>query len=365
MLEEGRINGRQVFFIMFWAVMATAILTLPVMIGRYAPRDAWMDAVLFIAGGVIIAWVASRLGMMFPEHTIVQYNDFILGPWLGKLASLIIIGWLFHTGSIVYREVGEFLKFAILPETPLLIILLMISIAPVYAVYNGLEVIGRAADFLFPLITILLTLIFLLLISDYDFTKLLPLFGDGLGNILRGSLTPIAFGGQIIMVLFFFPYVKEKQKIGKVMVGTIVAIGIGGIINEAGYTMIFGLERTVLNIPFYSMARFVSIGQVIERMDPLFVVANLLGNFLKISIFTYVIVLGLAQLFRMKNYRPLIIPVVVVQNLLGVYGFKNSPQMFDFLDKVWPFYTLPLEFGLPLLLLAIARLRGLGKRKVA
>lgn len=363
MLEEGRINSRQLFFIMFWAIMATAILLLPVMIGRYAPRDAWMGAVVFIIGNVIIVWVASKLGMMFPEHTIVQYNDFILGPWLGKLTSLVFIGWIMHNGSVVHREVGEFLKFAILPETPLYVIIILISIAPAYAVYNGLEVIGRAADFLFPIVTLFIALIYLLLIPDYEVSKLFPLFGDGGRKILRGSLTLIALGGQMIMVLFFLPFIKETQKVGKVLVWTVIAIGLGGVFSEATYTMVYGLERTALTVPFYNMARYVSIGLFIERMDPLFVVANMMGNFLKLSIFIYVVVLGLAQLFKMKNYRPLIIPVIVVENLLGVYGFKNGPEMYDFTDKVWPFYTLPLEFGLPLLLLIVARLRGLGNKK--
>lgn len=317
MLEEGRISGRQLFFLMFWTVMSTAILALPVMIGRYAPRDAWMDAVLFMFSGIIV-WVASRLGMMFPEHTIVQYNDFILGPWLGKLTSLVLIGWMLHTGSIVYREVGEFLKFAILPETPLFIILILISLAPAYAVYNGLEVIGRTADFLFPLVGVIISLIYLLLIPDFEFSKLFPLFGDGGKNILRASLTVIGFGGEIMMVLFFFPYLKDKAKVGKVLVGTVIAIGVGGILSEAAYTMVYGISRTFLTVPFYNMARYVSLGLFIERMDPLFVVVNVLGNFLKISIFTYVVVLGLAQLFKMNNYRPLIIPVVVAQNLLAI-----------------------------------------------
>lgn len=37
----------------------------------------------------------------------------------------------------------------------------------------------------------------------------------------------------------------------------------------------------------------------------------------------------------------------------------------DFLDKVWPFYSLPIELGIPLLLIIIARLRGLGTKKGA
>jgi len=319
-----------------------------------------MDAVLFIPLGGTAAWLTARLGRMFPQQTIVEYSDVILGPWLGKLASLILIGWALHTGSVAFFEVGDFIKSSILQETPLFVILILINVAPAYVVYHGIEVLGRTSDFLFPLTTGFTVLIFILLIPDFEPTKLLPLFGDGIGNVLRPLKTVVGFSGEVIVFLFFFPYIKDKQKAVKALVGAEVAIVAVGILSEAAYTMVFGLERSELNLPFYHMARYVSVGRFFERMDPFFMGANLLANFIKESILLYVVVLGLAQLFKLKNYRPLIIPVSLMINLIGVYGFKNSPQLLDFIDNVWPLYTLPLEFGLPLLLIIVARWRGLG-----
>ncbi|MFZ3102481.1 MAG: endospore germination permease [Desulfitobacteriaceae bacterium] len=360
MLEEGRINGRQVFFIMFWVIMATAILFLHMITSRYAPRDSWMDAVLFITNGGFIAWIAAKLGAMFPKQTIVEYTDLILGPWLGKVVSAILILWVFQTGSMVYREVASFFVVAMLPDAPLTFIMLLISLAPAYAVYHGLEVIGRSSDFLFFIALGLIILIHLLLIPEYDFTKLLPVFGDGIGNILRGSLAVTAYAGEIILVLFFFPYIKDNQKAGKIMLSTIVAIGIGGILTELAYTAIFGLEFPFLNLPFYHMSRYATIGRFVERLDPFFMIANFLGNYLKLSIFTYVIVLGLAQLLKMKNYRKLIIPVILALNIVGLYSFRSMMEVIDFTDKIWPFYTLPIQIGIPLLLISVAKFRGLG-----
>ncbi len=363
MLEEGRINGRQLFFIMFWTIMATAILNLPMLITRYAPRDGWLSAVVFIPTSVLIVWIASKLGAMFPKQTLVEYSDLVLGPWLGKFVSALLILWVFQAGSIVYQEVVGFFAVSILPDTPLVVLVILVSLAPAYAIYHGLEVIGRSSDFLFFIILGFFTLIYLLLIPEFDYTELLPVFGDGIGNILRGSLTTAVYGGELILVLFFYPYIKDNQKVGKILVSTIVASGIGGILTMAAYTMVFGLECNFLTLPFYHMSRYASIGRVVERIDPFFMISNFLGSYLKLSVFTYVIVLSLAQLFRMKNYRKLIIPVILALNIVGFYSFGSLMQVIDFTDKIWPFYSLPIQIGIPLLLIIVAKFRGLGYRE--
>jgi spore germination protein KB len=203
-------------------------------------------------------------------------------------------------------------------------------------------------------------MIYLLLIPEFDFTELLPVFGDGIGNIFRSSLTVIAYAGEFLIVLFFYPNIKNNQKVAKILVSAIVAIGLGGVLTMASYTMIFGLECHILNLPYYLVSRYASMGRAIERMDPFFMITNFLGSYLKLSIFIYVIVLGSAQLFRMKNYRKLIIPVVLALNLFAYYSSRSLMQVVDFSDKIWPFYSLPIEIGIPLLLIIVAKFRGLG-----
>jgi len=127
--------------------------------------------------------------------------------------------------------------------------------------------------------------------------------------------------------------------------------------------MIFGLGRTFLVFPFYHMSRFASIGLFVERMDPFLVIANFLGNYFKLSVFTYVIVLSIAQLLKMNNYRKLIIPVILVLNIVGFYSFRSMMEVVDFSDKIWPFFSLPIQIGIPLLLIIVAKFRGLGYRK--
>ncbi|MFZ3129850.1 MAG: endospore germination permease [Desulfosporosinus sp.] len=364
MLEEGRINGRQLFFIMFWTYMATAILNLPTIITRYAPRDGWdMCILFFIPCAGLMVWISSKLGSMFPEQTFVEYSDLVLGPWLGKFVSALLILWLFHTGVLVYNEVVGLFAVTMLPNTPVPALYILVSLAPAYAVYHGLEVIGRSADFLFFLILGTFLLIYLLLIPEFDFTELLPVFGDGIGNILRSSLTVIAYAGEFIIILFFYPYIRNNQKVAKILVSAIVAVGLGGALTTGSYTLIFGLECHILSLPYYLVSRYASMGRSIERMDPFFMITNFLGSYLKLSIFIYTIVLSLAQLFRMINYRKLIIPVVLALNIFAYYSFRSLMQAVDYLDKIWPLYSLPIEIGIPLLLIIVAKFRGLGYSK--
>ncbi len=356
-MVDGKINDRQLFFMMFWTILSTAILALPVIIGKYAPRDAWMDAILFIPMVSIAAWLAADLGNKFPQQTIIQYSEVILGRWLGKLVSAILILWLIHSTSLMYREIGEFTILSLLPGTPLTAIFCLISIPPAYATYHGLEVIGRMADFLFFICFFFIIIIYILLIPEYHFKELLPLFSDGIGNILRPLPIVTSFGAQVMIVLFFFPSLKTPQNSGRTLLALAVILGVMGMMTEATHTMIFGLDRKVLNLTFYQMARYVNIGGILERMDPLFVIGELLGSFIKITVFTYVSVFSVAQLFQLKNYRILILPIVAVIFFLALYGFGDLPQMMNFLMNMVPLYSLPIQYGIPLLLLIVGRIR--------
>ena len=46
-MQKYRISAGQLIGMMFWTIMGTAVISLPVLIGLHAPRDAWAAAVLF------------------------------------------------------------------------------------------------------------------------------------------------------------------------------------------------------------------------------------------------------------------------------------------------------------------------------
>lgn len=339
--------------------MGTAILTLPVLIGLHAPRDAWAAALIFIIGGVLLSIIIGCLTKIFPDKNFVSVLQAVFGVWIGKLFTIVFLIWLFYTTTLVFWQVASFTKLSLLPSTPLMVIMILLAVAPAYAVYGGLESIARCGEFLVILIvTLFLAGLFLLVIPDLQLENLLPLFDDGIMKILRASLGPLAWAGEIMFVLFLVPFVKDGgSRLGLYSAITIALIGLGGLINEIAYTAVFGPLRQYLMNPFYSLIRYISPSEFIERYDIFFIALNLLGNFLKFAVFGYLFVLILAQLLELKSYKVLVVPSFIALIIASNYSVNSTNELIHFLDGVFPLFSIPILYGMPLLTLIMAALR--------
>lgn len=342
---------------MFWTIMGTAIISLPVLIGHHAPRDAWAAAVLFTIGGIGLSLIVGALANRFPRRDFVVYSQQVLGTWMGKLLILAFLVWLFHTMGFVLWQIANFISLSLLPKTPIVAIMAILLLPSVYVVFDGIESLSRCSQVIFLPTIIIIYLLYLMLIPDVNLENLLPIFGDGAANIFRASITPLAWAGEIMFVVFLAPFLNKAGNTIKYPVITMVLIGFGGVINELFYTAVFGLLRQHSSNPFYSLIRYIRPTAFVERYDILFVTINLLGNFVKLSVFLYIFVLGLSQLMGMKSHRPLTLPSAAAL-LLSTNYLVNSPnELVAFLDTVFPLYTIPLLYGLPALVLLVAAIR--------
>ncbi len=356
-MRNVKISGGQLIGMMFWTIMGTALISLPVLIGIHAPRDAWAAAVIFTIGGTGLGLIIGGLVNRFPGKDFVVYVQEVLGLWIGKLLIIVFLAWLLHTSGLVLWQIASFTHISLLPNTPFLPILAILVLPAAYVVIGGLENLARCGQVIFLPTFILLFVLFFLLIPDVNLQNLLPVFGDGIPNILRSSITPIALAGEIMFVVFLAPYIREVRKAAKYSVITISLIGFGGLVNEFFYTAVFGQLRQHLANPFYAIIRYIKPTAFIERYDILFVTINLFGNFIKLSVFIYIFVFCLAQLLGMKSYRPLMAPTIIALLLLTNYSVKSPNELIFYFDTVFPFYTIPLLYGFPLLVLIVAKIR--------
>lgn len=181
------------------------------------------------------------LASRFPRKDFVVYTQKVLGTFIGKLLILVFLVWLFHTIGFVLWQVTNFIKLSLLPDTPIAPIMAIMLLPSVYAVYVGIEGIARSSQVVFLPTVIILFSLYLLLIPDVNLQNLLPVFENGAANILRSSITPLAWAGEIMFVVFLAPSVNKISKTAKYSVITMALIGFGGIVNEFFYTAVFGL----------------------------------------------------------------------------------------------------------------------------
>jgi spore germination protein KB len=66
------------------------------------------------------------------------------------------------------------------------------------------------------------------------------------------------------------------------------------------------------------MSRYIFVGNFLTGMEAVFMVLWLVSSYLGIPIFYYPLVVGLAQWLNLKDYQPLILPMMVVTVALTI-----------------------------------------------
>ncbi|BFT72948.1 GerAB/ArcD/ProY family transporter [Paenibacillus sp. P36] len=146
-----KITANQLGILLFSFIASTIILTIPGLMAMFAKQDAWISVLPSTTTGLLSIWVMTKLAKRYPGLTIIAYSQKILGKWLGTCLGLYYIYFWFMSISIMTIQHTFFIKTLLLPRSPSIIGSLTLLILCGLAVYMGIEVIGRCAEFLTPL----------------------------------------------------------------------------------------------------------------------------------------------------------------------------------------------------------------------
>lgn len=346
-----KIDNRQLLFIIFVLRSVIAIATLPVLTTGEALQDAWLAAVITFWGTSLLALIVVTLGIRFPKKTLVEYSQDLLGPFLGKLISLIPLWVFLHLAATDIRIYGELIKTAFLPATPLIVIIGIMVLLSATAIYLGIEVVGRMADFLLPWFIFFLLISIIIVLPEIHLNNFQPVLAFGMKRVLSSSMVPIGFGAQILIMGFLIPNLTVPEKAVKT---TLLAIlGASLIILLVTFIVIGKLgafEGSFIIFPFLSTIRGLERSEFVERLEIFGILAWGFGLFLSVSTYLYCGSKGLSQIMKMKNHRPLIFPMAVIWSTLALHAYESIFQIRTFFspEVFFPYsvLTILLPFSL-------------------
>ena len=360
-LEKGELSSTQLMFLVGGFIQGS-LLTLT--FAKDATKhDIWIAVIAAFIMSLPLTFVYLTLALKFPGQNLIQINDIIFGPYLGKLVSLQYILLFLTIVSANLWFVGDFFLTFIMPETPILAIMIMFAFICAWAVRAGIEVIARMS-FLLVLITVIIIFItFIFLLKDMKFTNFLPIFELPLHDFIQGThiLMAIPFN-EVFIFMMVIPYVnKMKQVKTSVLYGLIIG-GISFLIIVIRNTAVLGPLADIVVSPSMVAVRLIDIGKIINRLEALVAIALLVTIFLKVCVFYYATVLGIAQLLKLRSYVPLVIPIGIIG--ISIALSNESTMQFSYSAKnTYPVFAMPFYIGLPLLSLFIAKVRNLPKQK--
>lgn len=364
-MEVKKISGIQFMTILFFTIIATAILFVPSITAQKARQSAWLaSSILPLGIGVITLYMVIKLAGFYPGQSLAQYSESIFGKILGKLVAMLYTGFFLFGNILIIREFAEFLAVEFLPGTPVLVLATIEVASAAYVVMKGPEVFCRMAQFILPLYLLTFIVLILFAIPDMSLERIRPFFEGGVWPILEGSLTPASWYGEIVVATVLIPHLNKPKE--AMLKGTLALVGVMFVltINTVATLSVFGPDFTgLMMFPFLSLVKNIKISEVLQRLDVFFMGIWITGMILKVTVFYFVSYQGVTQVFKEKGKKIILISLGVIQVAAATYLFENSLDLLNILGEVWTIVALIFEVGILAFILAVAYLKNNLKKK--
>lgn len=357
MIEKGKISGLQLTLMMYLMIGATAILIVPALSARDAHQDVWLSPVWGSISGfaaVFLIWILNR---MYPNRTIVEQSQLIFGRFLGSAVNIVLLLFILHTCSLILREYGEFIVGSSLVLTPITVVMGCIALVSAIAVRGGVEVLGRFATIVTPVFVFFVLAISIFLIPSMNIDNMLPAFEHGLMPSIKGSITPHAWFMEFLILSFFVPYVKKKERKIRFAIIAVFAMLITMVITNITCLLLFGDMTGNMTFPVFIASRYISFAEFFEHVEAMVMVLWMLGGFLQITLWFYALALGTAQCLRLSDYRPVVLPFGLLLTAVAVWVSPSLQHLIRFFSIVAFIYSFSILIILPLLLIIIGFVR--------
>lgn len=363
-MENAKISSWQLFCLMVLFELGTAVIF---NLGMQAQQDTWISVLLGMAGGLLLFPVYGFLHRQFPDQPLTGYVQQILGKFVGWPLSLLYVVYFLYIAARDLNDMVLLIRSAWMDQTPFFVQMGTIVLAICYVLHHGIKVLAKTGEFFYPiyLFSILLSFLLIVVAGLPDLQNLQPIGEDW--KLIFSSAFPVNYTfpfGEMIVFTMLFPYLNQP---GKAIQTGLKAMLVSGLI----ISLTILIEIAVLDVnvvirsplPFLVALGKVEIGQFVQRVDVLAVFILVVGNFFKISLYLYSAVMGTAGLFRIEKQHQLVYPIGSVLLFLTSAISSNPPEHAKEGLYLIPWILhLPMQTGIPLLLLGIAFIKKRGKK---
>jgi len=356
MLENGKISRFQLWLLVINFVVGSALLIIPSITVSQAKQAGWIAMLIAIIVGSIFAYIMVSLANHYPNQTIVEIAQTLLGKKLGIIIGLMYAWYFLHIAVLVMEDAGDFITASIMPNTPKVVFSIMAAILVYMATYHGIEVIGRTNELIAPIAAIGVWLTIILLIPKMKIEKAMPIFSDGIAPLIKGSYPLLGFPfSEMVIFLMIIPYVHNRENIKRFFIGGGVIAGISLLFVILSSVLVLNVRPTEMSIyPTFNMARLIEIGDFLTRVEIFIALSFVITIFIKMVVSFYASVLAIAQIFELQDYRPIIAPLLIIVVTFSITLNKSIVEVIDIASTTNTPYSLLFGLVIPSILLVIA-----------
>ncbi|WP_223701607.1 GerAB/ArcD/ProY family transporter [Sutcliffiella deserti] len=354
-----KISLQQFILLIVFFELGTSIV---IGIGTEAKQDAWIAVIPATIAGVILVlmyYKAFKLG----DGNLYDLFAQCFGKFLSKILIYTYVVYFLYAASRVLRDFNELLVTVVLPNSPIEFTSFLFMGVVIYVIYLGLEVFSRTATIFAPymILFLLAITVFLWVNGNIDFSNLRPVLAEGIQPVYQAffpQLLTFPFGEMVVFTVIF-PHVNKLKKSSKPLWMATAVSGFIIILYIVINIAVLGPEgyaRTTF--PLLSSAREISIADFIERLDALVVFIEMLGVFVKVSIYFYCVLKGLEAVHKV-TYRYFAFPVgMLIATFSIIIAYSFNEHLIEGLDIVPLYLHIPFQYLIPSLVFVILLIKS-------
>ncbi|URN96632.1 MAG: spore germination protein [Candidatus Pristimantibacillus lignocellulolyticus] len=360
MQRHAPIDVRQFQILVILFTVGTTVLIAPAGLAELLGQDAWLAPIIAIGPGLLLVLLYNTISSIYPEKTFIELCESLLGVWLGRTISIMFVIFSFLAAAMSLFDVGRFINTIIMPETPILFVNLLFVILLVYAIGSGFDTLARMMELFFPWFMLLFLLMVIFVVPQIDLKNVQPMMEFEAKNLVLAvlSVLSISFMPLVVFLMFHkkglqFPAIKQRAFLKAVLIGSIISV----IIVALTILVIGANVVSLQEFPVYHLARKISIGNFLQRVEVVGAGIWMITIFAKISVYFYASVSGLINIAKLKNQRSILLPLSFLLLVVSTDIFPNSIFENDFNSSDWIVLVFVIGVIIPISLLLVAILK--------
>lgn len=355
MNKQESISSFQFASLFLAGMTGSSIVLIPAPLAGAAKNGAWLSLLLSLGMGLLLLTCILYLRGKFPGMTFIGYSRHTVGRWLTFLIAIPYVCALLWQVAGIVINVSLFINSSLLRQTPAYAINFMFFLIIALTARAGFSAMARMFPVLLFVMYGLIISIWLMAAPQYHPEYLQPVMPDGIVPILHGAY--IAYGFPYVEVVLYatiLPLVRknDERKIGKMMVTTLLIHGMTFVTSIVCTIMALGPLAGELKYSLYQLARLIFIGDFIERIESVIGISLVVGSYIKTTIFLYILVKILSELFSSQDNRTLSIPVGFICFLLSITMYFDELSFFNDIYVMWPLLN-NITYVLPVLVVTV------------
>jgi len=327
--------------------------------GGAAKQDAWISVIIAISWSIILLIMYSRILSLYPGKDLFDILQILMGKFIGKIISMLMIWFAFHLGSMVLRNLSEFTDILVFADTPVVVPMLFFTLLIIWSIKAGIEVLGRWSEFFVWVIVLISLFITFLLIPEMDIDRIKPILNNGAVPLLKGAFLSFSFPfGETVVFTMVFSNVSKAKNFNKTF---ILGLLLGGwLIFSATLRNLLVLGNETISRMYFPTAMeitLINLGSVIERTEITVVIAYLVCVFVKASICVFAVCNGISKVFGLNDYKFIATPVSFLMLSFSFIIYKSTMEMSFWAFNIYPYYSFIFEVIIPLIIFITAEVK--------